>query len=49
MPESFNYIPKVENKQERLDTNNTNLSFTDVESNIKKTMKQTQQFLELRL
>ena len=36
MPESFNYIPETQNRKERLDTNQTNLSFTDVESNIKK-------------
>ena len=35
MSESFNYILEVENQKERLDTNNTNLSFTNVENNIK--------------
>ncbi len=35
MPESFNYIPERENRQERLDINQTNLSFTNVESNIR--------------
>ena len=35
MPESFNYIPEIQNQKERLDTNQTNLSFTDVENNIR--------------
>ena len=35
MPESFNYIPETQNRKERLDTNQTNLSFTDVEDNIR--------------
>jgi len=36
MPETFNYIPETQDKQERLETNQTNLSFSDIESNIKK-------------
>jgi len=35
MPESFNYIPESKNEEERLDIKQTNLSFTDVEDNIK--------------
>jgi len=35
MAESFNYIPETQNQKERLDTKQTNLSFTDVEDNIR--------------